>query len=38
MEFQLAPCQVRVLLPDADLSQADVSKSIVDGQMIEVDD
>ncbi|QCD86617.1 hypothetical protein DEO72_LG3g1141 [Vigna unguiculata] len=38
MGFQLALDQVRMLIPDADLSQADISKTIVDGQLIETDE
>jgi len=38
MGFQLALDQVRVFLPDVDLSQADVSKSFMDGQLIEAND
>ncbi|QCD89513.1 hypothetical protein DEO72_LG4g459 [Vigna unguiculata] len=38
MGFQLALDQVCILCPDADLSQADISKSIIDGQLVETDD
>jgi len=38
MGFQLALDQVRVLCPDVDLSPADISKSIIDGQLVETDD
>ncbi|QCD90053.1 hypothetical protein DEO72_LG4g1005 [Vigna unguiculata] len=38
MGFQLALDQVRVLCPDADLSPADISKSVVNGQLVKVDD
>ncbi|QCD87434.1 hypothetical protein DEO72_LG3g1970 [Vigna unguiculata] len=38
MGFQLALNQVRILCPDADLSQAYISKSVVDGQLVETDD
>jgi len=38
MGFQLALEQVRVLHPDADLSAADISKAVVDGQLIDIDD
>jgi len=38
MGFQLALDQVCVLCPDADLSPADISKSVVDGQLVETDD
>ncbi|QCD97262.1 hypothetical protein DEO72_LG6g1972 [Vigna unguiculata] len=36
--FQLALDQVRVLCPDVNLSPADISKSVVDGQLVETDD
>ncbi|QCE13457.1 hypothetical protein DEO72_LG11g450 [Vigna unguiculata] len=38
MRFQLALEQVRVLYPDADLSPADISKSVIDGQLVDTDD
>ena len=38
MGFQLALDQVRVLCPDADLSPTDISKSVVNGQLVEADD
>ncbi|QCE06637.1 hypothetical protein DEO72_LG9g1651 [Vigna unguiculata] len=38
MGFQLALEQVRVLYPDADLSAADISKTVVDGQLVDIDD
>jgi len=38
MSFQLALDQIRLLCPDADLSQADISKSIVDGKLVEAED
>ena len=38
MGFQLALDQVRVLHPDADLSAADISKAVVDGQLVDIDD
>ena len=38
MGFQLALDQVRVLCPDADLSPADISKSVVNRQLVETDD
>ncbi|QCD89650.1 hypothetical protein DEO72_LG4g596 [Vigna unguiculata] len=38
MGFQLALDQVRVLYPDADLSLADISKSVVNGQLVDADD
>jgi len=38
MGFQLALEQVRVLYPDADLSPADISKSVVNGQLVDTDD
>jgi len=38
MGFQLALEQVRVLYPDADLSPADISKTVVDGQLVDIDD
>ena len=38
MGFQLALDQVRVLYPDADLSPADISKSVVNGQLVDADD
>ncbi|QCE11175.1 hypothetical protein DEO72_LG10g2408 [Vigna unguiculata] len=37
MGFQLALDQVRIFYPEADLSQADVSKSIIDGQLVETE-
>ena len=38
MGFQLALEQVRVLYPDADLSPANISKTVVDGQLVDIDD
>jgi len=38
MGFQLALEQVRVLYPDVDLSAADISKTVVDGQLVDIDD
>ena len=38
MGFQLALDQVRVLHPDVDLSAADISKAVVDGQLVDIDD
>ncbi|QCD90311.1 hypothetical protein DEO72_LG4g1266 [Vigna unguiculata] len=38
MGFQLALDQVRVLYPDVDLSPADISKSVVNGQLVDTDD
>ncbi|QCD95914.1 hypothetical protein DEO72_LG6g612 [Vigna unguiculata] len=38
MGFQLALDQVRVLCSDADLSPADISKSVVNGELVETDD
>jgi len=37
MGFQLALDQVHVLHSEVDLSQADISKSVVDGQLVDVD-
>ncbi|QCD87659.1 hypothetical protein DEO72_LG3g2198 [Vigna unguiculata] len=38
MGFQLALDQVHVLYPDADLSSANISKSVVNGQLVDIDD
>jgi len=38
MGFQLALDQVCVLCPDADLSPTDISKSVVNGQLVDADD
>jgi len=38
MGFQLALDQVRVLCPDVDLSPTDISKFVVNGQLVDADD
>ncbi|XP_027905723.1 uncharacterized protein LOC114165294 [Vigna unguiculata] len=36
--FQLALNQVKILCPEADISGADITKEVVDGQLVEITD